>query len=88
MRKAEFFVPSEVVVEFAEAMVNHNLRNTVSGTSEDGEDVIIEVEYGKEETKAIDELEKTLETLCEQLEAEQEEEEQEDEEDERRSRRR
>ena len=89
MRKAEFYVPSEVMAEFAQEMANRQLTNTVSGTTEDGE-IVVEVEYDKDETKKVDELESILENLTEQLEEEEEEgeQEEEDEEDEPRGRRR
>jgi hypothetical protein len=37
MRKAEFEVPSEVMAEFADEMVNRDLDNKVIGTNEDNE---------------------------------------------------
>ena len=78
MRKAEFNVPSEVMAEFAGEMANRNLSNTVAGTNEDGE-IIVEVEYDRDETDDVDELEEILDKLREGLEEESEEEEEEDE---------
>jgi hypothetical protein len=72
MRKAEFNVPSEVMAEFAQAMAERNLTNTITGSTEDGK-IIIEVEYDKDETDEVDELEEVLETLNGQLEEEEEE---------------
>ena len=74
MRKAEFNVPSEVMAEFAGEMANRNLSNTVAGTNEDGE-IIVEVEYDRDETDDVDELEEILAKLREGLEEEIEEEE-------------
>jgi predicted HTH transcriptional regulator len=74
MRKAEFNVPSEAMAEFAEEMANRNLSNTVAGTNEDGE-IIVEVEYNRDESEEVDELETILEKLREELEEEIEEEE-------------
>ena len=67
MRKAEFNVPSEVMAEFAEELANRNVSNSVTGTNEEGE-IIVEVEYDRDETEEVDELEALLEKLCEELE--------------------
>jgi capsular polysaccharide biosynthesis protein len=54
MRKAEFEVPQEAMTEFADELTNRNLNNTITGTTEDGE-IIIEVEYDKDESDEVDE---------------------------------
>lgn len=77
MRKAEFEVPSEVMAEFAEEMASRDLDNKVIGTNEDNE-IVVEVNYKREESKSVDELEKILDNLREQIEEEEEEEEDED----------
>lgn len=74
MRKAEFTVPHEVIVEFSDAMLKQQLSNEITGTTEDGE-VIVEVHYEKEESDEVDVLETTLDELIEGLEEESEEEE-------------
>lgn len=74
MRKAEFEVPSEVMAEFAEEMASRDLDNKVIGTNEDNE-IVVEVNYEREESKSVDELEKILDNLREQMEEEEEEEE-------------
>lgn len=74
MRKAEFQVPSEVMAEFTDEMVNRDLDNKVTGTNEDNE-ILVEVIYEKEESKSVDELEKILDNLREQMEEEEDEEE-------------
>jgi hypothetical protein len=79
MRKAEFYVPSGAMAEFAQEMASRSLTNTVTGTTTDDE-IIVEVEYDRDEADAVDELEDILEKLTEQLEQEEEEEEEEDEE--------
>jgi capsular polysaccharide biosynthesis protein len=66
MRKVIFEVPQEVMTEFAEEMTNRNLDNTVTGTNEDGE-IIIEVEFEKDESELVDELEEIHENLLEQI---------------------
>ena len=62
MRKAEFAVPSDVMVDFVNEMTERELDNTIVGTSEDDE-ILVEVLYEKDETKVIDELEAILENL-------------------------
>lgn len=79
MRKAQFDVPSSVMAEFADEMASRGLTNTVNGTNEDGE-IIVEVEYDRDESKEVDQLEEILEKLREELEEENEEEEEENEE--------
>ena len=74
MSKAEFRVPEEAIKEFAEDMVNRNLNNEITGTTEEGE-IIVEVKYNKEDSKEVDALEEALEELRKQLEEEGEEEE-------------
>ena len=77
MRKAEFTVPQDVMVEFCDELTNHNLTNEIAGTTEDNE-IVIEVLFEKGEGKIVDALEVHLEKLCEGLEKEEEEEETED----------
>ena len=72
MRTAEFAVPSEVMAEFATEMAERELDNKVVGTTED-EEILVEVMYEKEETKAVDELEEILDGLREQIEEEDDE---------------
>ena len=74
MRKAEFYVPSEVMAEFADELASKNLSNSITGTTEENE-VIVEIEYDRDETDEVDELETALEKLREEIEEESEEEE-------------
>jgi capsular polysaccharide biosynthesis protein len=74
MRNAEFNVPPEVITEFVAEMTNRNLSNCIIGTTEDDE-IIIEVEYEKIESDAVDELEEILNKLSADIEQEEEEEE-------------
>jgi hypothetical protein len=78
MRKMEFAVPKEAMPEFAEEMATYELDNKVTGANHRG-DIIIEIEYERHETPAIDDLEKFLEELVSKLETESGEEEQEEE---------
>ena len=66
MRKCEFNVPQEGMTEFAEEMASRELNNTVTGTTEDGE-IIIEVEYEKDESDEVDELEEILDKIISEL---------------------
>ena len=74
MRKVEFNVHPDIIVEFAEELTNRELSNSVIGVTEDDE-IIIEVEYSKTESEQVDELEGILEKLSEQIEDEENEEE-------------
>ncbi len=67
MRKAELNVHPQVIVEFTEELTNRDLIATLIGTTEEGE-VIVEVEYEKNESKLVDELEGILEKLSEEIE--------------------
>ena len=69
MRKAEFKVPQDVMVEFCQELTDHSLTNEITGITDENE-IIIEVGYDKEETKEVDELETHLTNLCEELEDE------------------
>jgi HAMP domain-containing protein len=78
MRKAEFAVPSEVMAEFAEKLASQNLDNRVTGTNDEYE-VLVEVEYERDQSDEIDELEEYLNELREQIEEEDEDENEEEE---------
>lgn len=67
MRTIEFTVPTEVIVEFADAMTTRNLTNSITGSTEDG-DLVIDVEYEKNESDFVNELEEILEQLSNELE--------------------
>lgn len=72
MRKVEFNVHPEIIVEFVEELTNRELSNSLIGTTEEGE-IIIEVEYLKTESAEVDELDDIFEKLSAQIEAEEEE---------------
>ncbi len=72
MRKAEFNVPSEAMTAFAEELATRDLDNTIVGTTEEGE-IIIEVNYERDETEEIDELETILAKLVAEIEEEDDE---------------
>lgn len=62
MGKVEFYVPSPVMVEFCDEIINSNLSNSIVATTDEDE-IVIEVEFSKNESKAVDKLEELLETL-------------------------
>lgn len=64
-RKAEFSVPTDLLTEFVEEMTTRSLKATITGTNEE-EDVLLELEYEKDETSEVDDLEKFLERLKEE----------------------
>jgi len=73
MRKVSFEVPTEVIGEFTEKMLELGLNNSITGKTE-GDELEIEVQYDKEESEQVDELEEYLDELIEQIEEEEEEE--------------
>lgn len=72
MRKYQFDVPAERITEFVEQLVNLDLDNTITGITEDNE-IVIEVDYEKQDEEAIDGLELLVERIREELEEEEEE---------------
>ncbi|MHB8260347.1 MAG: hypothetical protein ACYDCN_05705 [Bacteroidia bacterium] len=71
MRKVEFNVAPEIIVEFVEELTNRELSNSLIGTTEEGE-VTIEVEYLKTESAEVEELEAIFDKLSAQIEDEDE----------------
>jgi hypothetical protein len=55
MKTKEINVPAEIITEFADLLAEHNLTNEILGSTDDGE-IIIEVQYEKEERQAVFEL--------------------------------
>ena len=68
MRTAKFDVPVEVLTEFIDAVCDKELNSTIVSRTE--QEYNIEIDYGKEEERIIDELEEELETLIENIEEE------------------
>jgi hypothetical protein len=67
MRKAEFHVPTDVVVEFVESVHEHDFEIIISGVDTD-DDLILEVSYETKDARVIDKLENNLEMLIENSE--------------------
>jgi hypothetical protein len=55
MKTKEFYVPTDSIIEFAEMLGESDLTHEIKGVTEDDE-VIIEVEYEKEQGAAVLEL--------------------------------
>ena len=66
MRKVSFEVPAEVIVDFSEKLTELELENSIVGKTQD-DGIEIEVQYEKDESKQVDELEEYLEELIENL---------------------
>lgn len=62
MRKAEFTVPGDVILDFVQELTEKKLTNEITGVTEDDE-LVIEVLYDKQESKVVDELEEHLDNL-------------------------
>lgn len=65
MRKIELEVPQRIMVDFAKEISDRNLTNTITGATDDKK-VIIEIEFEKEESELVDELEEIFDELNEQ----------------------
>lgn len=65
MRKIEFEVPQRIMADFAEEISERNLTNTITGTTGDKK-VVIEIEFDKEESEMVDELEEIFDNLKEE----------------------
>ena len=73
MRTAKFNVPVEVLTDFLDAVSDKELNSTVVSKTEDV--YHIEVDFDKEESSSIDELEEELTTFIENIDEEESEEE-------------
>jgi hypothetical protein len=58
--KIVFTVSTDNVTEFSELLSEHDLENTITGTTEDG-DIMIDVFYSRENRDAIVDLERLAE---------------------------
>ncbi len=71
MRKAEFEVPAELMPEFTEALVETELKHSLTGVNGEGE-IVIEVQYKRDEADTVNELEEQLDNLLERADEEEE----------------
>ncbi|MBI3134213.1 MAG: hypothetical protein HYZ14_05995 [Bacteroidetes bacterium] len=74
MRNAQFYVPKEAMPAFALELSNREMDNTIEGITEEAE-IIVSVEYERDEEEEINELEDFLQGLLEQMQQRNEEEE-------------
>jgi len=65
MRKLEFIVPAEVIDDFVEKMIDHQLNNQITGINSDGE-IIIEITYERDDEESVNELEDYLDDIKEE----------------------
>lgn len=52
MRRKEFEVPTEVMAEFADALQEHGLNNSLQCSNEDGE-IVVQIEYDTDDREAV-----------------------------------
>lgn len=52
MRTKEFEVPTEVMAEFADALQEHGLNNSIQSSNEDGE-IVVWIEYDTDDREAV-----------------------------------
>ena len=81
MRKLELEVPTEIIGAFTEKLTEMKLKNSIIGKN-DGDEILIEVFYQREQSAIVDELEEFLEELKEELYEDYEDEEGSEEDDE------
>lgn len=62
MRTATFEVPPDIFGDFTEKLTELELSNTITGRTEDGE-IMVKVQYEKDESDQVDELEEHLADL-------------------------
>lgn len=60
-RIAIFEVPTEVIGEFSEKLTDLELENSIIGRNDEG--IEIQVQYERDESNVVEELEEFLETL-------------------------
>jgi hypothetical protein len=72
MRCTSFYVPKRAIKAVANFIGDHEVCNSIEGLTEDGE-IIIEVEYEKEQTKVIDSLESLIDSFDNDEESTEEE---------------
>ena len=64
-RTIQYPVPTHLLVEFAEELVNRDLQAVIAGSNEEG-DILLTVEYDKDETSEVDKMEAFLQKLREE----------------------
>lgn len=59
--KKEFNVPADSMVEFADLLAEHDLNNEILGSTENDQ-VIVSVQFDKNDFEAVEELEESFES--------------------------
>jgi hypothetical protein len=67
MRTKEFEIPTDLIAEFAEVLSNNELNNSITGVNEQGE-ILITVEYDKEDRATVFELSELVDDYKDQNE--------------------
>ena len=75
--KKELNVPAAVIVEVADLLLDNEITNDIVGTDPDNDELIIEVEYDKEQREIIHQLEDIIADFEESEEEEESEDEKE-----------
>ena len=52
MKTKELIVPKEIIEEFSDLIAEHEIANSIQGSTEEGE-IIVEVQYEKEERQGV-----------------------------------
>ncbi|SEW46028.1 hypothetical protein SAMN05428988_6219 [Chitinophaga sp. YR573] len=55
--KKELHVPVDVLIRVADVLLENDITNTIIGTEEEDHELVIEVEYEKEQREVIHEVE-------------------------------
>lgn len=71
MRTKEFEVPTEVMAEFADALQEHGLNNSIQSSNEDGE-IVVRIEYDTDDREAVLLLSEMIDDYHEENEEEDE----------------
>jgi thiamine biosynthesis lipoprotein ApbE len=66
-RRITFELPPAIISEFCEELSSTDLENEIMGVTDTGE-IIVEVYYDKNESDAVDDLEKFFDELSENME--------------------
>lgn len=71
MRTKEFEVPTEVMAEFADALQEYKINNSIQCSNEDGE-IVVRIEYDRDDREAVLLLSELIDDYNEENEEESE----------------
>lgn len=72
MRTKEFEVPTEIMTEFADALQEYGLNNSIQQSNDDGE-IVVRIEYDTDDREAVLLLSEMIDDYHEENEEEDEE---------------